>query len=151
VDEFGESALFFVMNTEIAQLLIQRGADVHIQNHDGQTPFFFINNENILRLLIQHGADINHVDLYGKNVLSKTLDWSLYQKKIPFLIANGAIPATVDSYKTLRHILSQEQQKMFDVFMSISGSDKEFFQMCRAYKEGVKTEDNMDVKDMDIL
>lgn len=149
VDEFGESALFFVINMEIAQLLIQRGADVHIENNDGQTPLFFINNENILRLLLQKGADINHIDDYGRNALSNTLTSHHYQKKIPFLIANGAIPSTVDSYKTLRHIFSQEQQKMFDVFMSISGSDKEFIKMCRAYQEGIKN--NMDLKDMDIL
>ena len=56
----------------------------------------------------------------------------------------------VEIYTADADSLSTEQQKVFDIFMTIT-SDDDFFKMCLAYQNDQKNNIKIDIKDMDIL
>ncbi|ORX55833.1 ankyrin, partial [Anaeromyces robustus] len=56
-------------NETIINYLIEKGADIHKENNDGETPLFFVcenGNENGVRYLIEHGAQINKENNNGE-------------------------------------------------------------------------------------
>eukprot|EP00043_Microstomoeca_roanoka_P009711 m.92500 g.92500 ORF g.92500 m.92500 type:complete len:296 (-) comp14669_c0_seq4:2787-3674(-) len=56
--------------SDIAQLLIELGADVNVNNYDNNTPLHFVNvHLDIALLLIKHGADINAKNNWGDTAL----------------------------------------------------------------------------------
>ena len=57
---------------EIIKSLLDRGANVNIENVSGKTPIFYCNfnfSLELLDLLVKHGADINHTDKYNNTIL----------------------------------------------------------------------------------
>lgn len=57
---------------EIIKSLLDRGANVNIENVSGKTPIFYCNfnfSLELLDLLVKHGADINHKDKYKNTIL----------------------------------------------------------------------------------
>lgn len=71
-DPLGNSALFYTIKSDVANILISHGADVNITNLKGQTPifgFYPIDQIDYIKLLVESGADINHQDLLGKTAL----------------------------------------------------------------------------------
>lgn len=57
---------------EIVKSLLDRGANVNIENVSGKTPIFYCNfnfSLELLDLLVKHGADINHKDKYKNTIL----------------------------------------------------------------------------------
>lgn len=172
----GNTPLFFVKHTEIAKLFLLYGADVNIKNNDGKTALFHCGNLYICRLLIRHGANVNHPDNYGRTPIFYCYD----RYKAKFMINNGAnifildndgrnalsdsfhevsellidfglMPTTIHSYKRNRELFNEEIQTMFDVFITLTDCDVDFFAMCLAYQESMKNNDKMNVKDMEIL
>ena len=58
----------FAGQTETAELLITRGADVNVRHRDGGTPLHgaaLFGRTGLVELLIEHGADVNAVDNNG--------------------------------------------------------------------------------------
>ena len=49
---------------------------------------------------------------------------------------------------SLKKTLLEQQQKAFDVYMSITSNDDDFFQMCLAYQNGVKNNISMEIQDI---
>jgi len=65
-------------HAEVAALLLERGADVHVENendHWGGTPLHaaaHANNNAIVKLLLEHGADPAKVSRNGRTPLEET-------------------------------------------------------------------------------
>jgi ankyrin repeat protein len=77
-DEYEDSILHNAVKykkIEIVEYLLENGADVNIEENDGQTPLFnaaIHNNDGdmtITKLLLKKGANINHKDNDGKTPL----------------------------------------------------------------------------------
>ena len=121
-NEENNTSLFFVNNYNTAKLLLENGANVYIQNDDGNTPLMcMIGNANhnfgkyydyiksriinydIIQLLIDYGSDLNIKNNYGEFPLSLScLNNDIHLAEI--LIYNGAyIDNTInnDGYTTL--------------------------------------------------
>lgn len=54
---------------ELLELLVSRGGNVNLQDHDGDTPIFVAENRGMCALLIKLGADVNHRNHEGRTVL----------------------------------------------------------------------------------
>ena len=163
-------------NIEIAKLFIAHGADVDAKNQYGCTPLFYADQEEMIQLLIVHGAEVNMLDndldspLHSSelkktrllishgakinliNLDGKTpLDVALNIRVARYLIKNGAIYGKIKNYQQYSDLFTKKQKDMFDTFASITGLDKDFYQMCLAYQEGIKNHVKIEIKDMDIV
>ncbi len=76
---------------EIAQLLLDKGANVNAKDKENNTPLHFAclaSHTKIVKLLIEKGANVNAKNKNGKTPLSHVKDYSKEIKKL--LIDNGA-------------------------------------------------------------
>lgn len=108
---FGESALTTAIkykNREMAELLINKGADVNAVNIEGRTPLINAARsgvKEIVELLINNGADVNAVDIYGTTPLMEAARWA--NKEIAeLLIKAGDNINAVDTYGNTALILA---------------------------------------------
>ncbi|KAJ3113794.1 hypothetical protein HK098_007566, partial [Nowakowskiella sp. JEL0407] len=111
--------------SEVMRCLIERGADIEIEDTDGDTALtnsvMFndgIASIEILELLLDHGANINHVSKSGDNVLHKCCENGMY-RVVKFLIEKIGT-------ERLMKLLSQENKLCytpFDVAESKSWED----------------------------
>lgn len=67
--KYGKTALIMASNPDIAQLLIDAGADINATDHDVQTALMMAANPDIAQFLINAGADINATDKDGNTAL----------------------------------------------------------------------------------
>eukprot|EP00919_Chromeraceae_sp_WS-2016_P076936 GHVR01182052.1.p1 GENE.GHVR01182052.1~~GHVR01182052.1.p1 ORF type:complete len:116 (+),score=15.91 GHVR01182052.1:30-377(+) len=84
LEEFG--------HTDIARLLIDKGADVNSRENDGYTPLIWASNRghtDIARLLIDKGADVNSKDKDGTTPLISASEFG-HTEIVRFLIEKGA-------------------------------------------------------------
>ncbi|MDO9179974.1 MAG: ankyrin repeat domain-containing protein [Agitococcus sp.] len=95
--KYGKTALMMASNPDIAQLLIDAGADVNETDHDVRTALMMASNPDIAQLLIDNGADINATDKDGNTALilnagtnNSTTGDSNISEIFKLLIANGA-------------------------------------------------------------
>ena len=61
-DQYGFTALHGVAGQdepELAELLIESGAEVSAKNEDGMTPLHIAQYASIIEVLVRHGADVN--------------------------------------------------------------------------------------------
>lgn len=147
-DEYGKTPLFFVKNKQIVELLIRHGADIHAINYNGNTPLFYAYDIEISQLLIDYGADVNAVNINDKT--RRPLDNQYLDENVDALISRGAVPGQIKTYLGFQYCFSEKQQKVFDVFISITNNDYEFSQMCLAYQNGLKNNIKMEIKDIAI-
>ncbi|EPF5079387.1 ankyrin repeat domain-containing protein [Yersinia enterocolitica] len=75
-------------NVEVAQALVEHGADVNLANKNGETAIFFNKNVDVIKFLISKGANINHLNKDGETALFKTSDMTI----IKSLIRMGCSP-----------------------------------------------------------
>lgn len=86
-DSFGATALHYAAlwgHTDVAALLLERGADVHAFAADGKTPLHIAatcGNEEVAALLIAHGADVHAQDYRGRTPLHSVV--SVGMKFVP--------------------------------------------------------------------
>jgi ankyrin repeat protein len=109
-DQYGKTALIWASrgNTEIASLLLDKGADPNVRNNDGRTALM-IGNTDIMKLLLSHKADMNIRDNNGNTVLtSASMDGK--PERVKFLLDAGAdINVKMGGWKTALAVA-----KMFD-------------------------------------
>lgn len=93
-DKYGFTALHNAMpeeEFEIIEYLIEKGADVEIQNEDGVTPLHLAAFTKTALILLEHGADINQKDNRGNTPLhAAVIAGEEHREMIKFLIDNGA-------------------------------------------------------------
>lgn len=89
-DAGGMTPLFFAQNTDMAQLLIDKGADLNIKNNDKFSVLGFAINKHydigVIKLLIEKGANVNmKAELAGT-----TPKIYLLPKAVPLALAAGS-------------------------------------------------------------
>ena len=177
INKNGETPLFYLENVSIAKLFIAHGADVDAKNQYGCTPLFYADEEEMIQLLIAHGADVNMLNndldspllhyvasieaikLFFENGANLNIidkdgftPLDLMDTELStYLISIGGIAGKIETYKRHHDSFSEEQQKAFDMFLTLTTSDTDFFHMCLAYQEGVKNNVKIEIKDMDLL
>ncbi len=81
---------------ELVQLLLEKGADVHARDGDGDTAFHYLDpkeeakNPTIVRLLMAAGGDINKTNNRGYSALHMMLDRYERAGAVTALLRNGA-------------------------------------------------------------
>jgi ankyrin repeat protein len=156
-NKYGETSLFYVKNVETAQLFIKHGIDINAKNKYGLSFIFYMDDIDILKFSIDHGLDINDINnIFGMTVLDDQN--SLYNRSskdnidhAKLLIKYGAISGKIETYKKYRYLFTQEQQKAFDIYVSITSHDNDFFNMCLSYQNDQKNNVKIEIKDMDIV
>lgn len=82
-----------VNDLSIANLLVERGADVNRRNDTHDTPLIwvgFYGHVPIAKFLLEHGADVNAVDQFGQTALNMA-ERQHHEDMISFLTSQGAI------------------------------------------------------------
>ncbi len=77
----------------IANLLVERGADVNRRTDTHDTPLIwvgFYGHVPIAKFLLEHGADVNAVDQFGQTALNMA-ERQHHENMISFLTSQGAI------------------------------------------------------------
>ena len=91
-NKHGDSPLFLVKSVELAQALINAGADVRCRNNLGETPLHYVRSSKIAKLFLDAGADINAVEEeHGVGAFGLALN-RLDLKLAEQLLARGAEP-----------------------------------------------------------
>ncbi len=131
---------------EIAKLLIERGADIHMKTEFGYTPLYSalslslslketderVKLTDTMKLLIEHGADIHETDARGLTILMHAAGSSNSQniKMIKILIDMGLRTDVTDDHgNNLIHLLASKyycnnvhnqdnQFKLIELFLS---------------------------------
>lgn len=89
----GETALHAAVinnSSDVAEFLLDNGADPNIQGLFNLTPLHFVgNNQNIAKLLVDHGADVNASSKWGITPLHYAAKANAYSVA-ELLISNGA-------------------------------------------------------------
>eukprot|EP00919_Chromeraceae_sp_WS-2016_P008855 GHVR01020799.1.p1 GENE.GHVR01020799.1~~GHVR01020799.1.p1 ORF type:complete len:114 (+),score=4.60 GHVR01020799.1:440-781(+) len=75
---------------DVARLLIERGADINLQNKEGCTALGFCDRSKVAKLLIENGADVNHKDKYGKTPLMTGSESDFGNDVLLLFIEHGA-------------------------------------------------------------
>ena len=162
-DSYGRTILHKTDKFELIEILVKAGANVNKQDIYGSAPLYYYNkikDDRITELLVNAGSNLNllcdgqsllshwyHYQAVDNKSLRLNISWHL---KAINLIDHGAIASERETYQKCRHLFTKEQQKVFDIFMTIT-SDDDFFKMCLAYQNDQKNNIKIDIKDMDIL
>lgn len=97
-DVTGRTPLYDAPSIECVELLIDHGADVHVQDLYGMSPFMnsiFNKYEfDIVQMLLDYGADINHKSRRGRTALDYAVKEN-YHAGLWILLRNGADHASV--------------------------------------------------------
>jgi ankyrin repeat protein len=144
-DIYGTTPLHYAQSMDVIQCLINNNANVNACSNAGITPIFNMRQANVLYLL-KHGAEINFLDIDKIGILNEVNSESWNQ----FYIQNGAVASTIAIYQKCRNFFTPEQQEAFDLFMTITNNDEDFFNMCLSYQNDKKNQVKMKIKDMDI-
>jgi ankyrin repeat protein len=95
-EPFKNSPLCFACmynRTDIAQLLIDAGADVNFPGFHGRTPLFYVadkGNVELAEALYKKGADVNYINKDGKNILMDIAIHKPGKEIVEWLINHGA-------------------------------------------------------------
>jgi ankyrin repeat protein len=100
-DVHGATALFYSAtgSNAVLRCLIQRGADVNVQDHTGRSPLIvavLMNRVDAVGLLLAAGADVNHQDRHGATALFYAADAGLFELA-KLLLNRGADPELADN------------------------------------------------------
>ena len=112
-DEFGQNALFYVLEEEhkhLLKTLVEKGVDLNTVNNEGNTPLLNAlknKNENIALELIKLGADLNVSNNHEENALSLSILGN-YRTVVELLLEKGLnIYKTFRNDKTLLHLAAE--------------------------------------------
>lgn len=95
VDEHGNSVLMAacycgVKNLGTIQLLLNKKANIHHQNYQGDTALTVSDSMEVIKILLQQGANINHQNANGDTLLLRFLFHPHPSQEIFFLLNAGA-------------------------------------------------------------
>ena len=89
----GQTALVYAKNLEIAQMLLDAGADVNAMDQNGWTPLMWAYTPKELekvKWLIKHGANVNHILASGHTPLTLAIHSDYYWERVEALLNAGA-------------------------------------------------------------
>ncbi len=99
-DEFEFTALHSVVgehSLEMAQFLIQSGADTNAKNQDGVVPLHLAAYDYMVEALVEGGADIDTKDDYGSTPLHTATDEGEFDV-VKALVKHGAKVNEINNY-----------------------------------------------------
>ncbi|MBU0729218.1 MAG: ankyrin repeat domain-containing protein [Proteobacteria bacterium] len=136
--ENGETPLILAIShgyTDIALLLIARGADINLSNNKGISPLMAAgeaDNYDLFNLFIIKGADISLRDSQGENALHKTARLG-HAKPVQLLLQKGLYPHTKSGYGQTPQELAQANghKEVVSIFKNFKTTeqDKDLFTM----------------------
>lgn len=65
----GESFLFYCNNLDMAQILIQKGVNIHQKSYDGRSALFTIDNMEVINFYVEQKMPFNFTNHLNKNIL----------------------------------------------------------------------------------
>ena len=71
---FSRHAAVSYGHIELIKLLLAAGADVNIEDLDGDTPLLVCEDPEVFDYLLQNGADIKKVNHHGWGIFEKVID-----------------------------------------------------------------------------
>ena len=153
-DKNGASLIFYAFNIDLIDLYITNGLDINDVNNDGHTSFYYystLKNKDRINLLINAGINLNIKSKDG-SILDFINQYYNDDTSLPKLfIDHGAIASKIKTYYAHRNLFTQKQQKVFDIFASITSMDDDFFAMCLAYQNDQKNNVKINLTDMNII
>lgn len=124
---FGTTPIFW-QNRDVAQLLIDNGADVNWVAKEGYTPLFWQANSDandVVELLIDSGADVNQT-LYDGTTLLHLVCQTENTKLLKLFISSGLDVNARDSFGwTPLHVAAKEQNSQIIQFLLSYGAKKD--------------------------
>lgn len=94
---------------ELVELLVSKGADLHIRDLDGDTPLLVCEEASVFETLISLGADVNARNNDGQGIIEKVLE----DENIDFLnylLMAGHIPEASDLFQKVQFALKEVEQ-----------------------------------------
>jgi ankyrin repeat protein len=105
-DEAGNTALHYASRKDIAAMLVAAGAPLEARNDDfGMTPLFNVTTE-VAALLIEKGADVNARAAKGMTPLTWAVYWDQKEKAALLIAKGANVNARDDDGKTALHVAS---------------------------------------------
>jgi ankyrin repeat protein len=117
--EHGDTALMLSLRFgfgEIAQILLEHGADVEARNDEGRSVLSLAPCvdkrtgavSSLFQSLLASGADINSVDAEGRSVLAWQMMSGIPSAAVEFLLSEGADPALADECRETALTLAED-------------------------------------------
>jgi hypothetical protein len=109
------SAVYFT-NLEVAQKLIEYGANIDVRDENGDTPLYLasggvrLKDLTVVRLLLEHGADMNARTNHRSTPLHRASSWGAVEV-VRILLEHGAdVEAEDDKGKTPLRVATAQRQ-----------------------------------------
>jgi ankyrin repeat protein len=124
----------------IAQLLVERGANLYVRDQDDRTPLHLAchipaKELNLVRFFLDHGANVNAEDKQGQTPLHRVLEYRQYTHKEYFSVAQLLVDRGAD-------VNARDKNNETALHFASHLSDPKLVQMLLIQGANVNSEDN---------
>jgi hypothetical protein len=109
------SASLFETNSQIVNLLLEKGADPNIRNKNGWTALMFASKNGCIKIvssLLSYGADPNNIDKKGRSAIELASYWCNYEIVVLLLKAGAKLIFKNTALMVTKHHKEQIRKKI---------------------------------------